>query len=104
MDVPRMAPSTMEIDCRTFIIPELTKPTTMTDVAEDDWITAVTPVPSRKPLTGLPVSRYRISSSLLPATCFSPSPISAMPNRNSAMPLSREITFEIPTPNILSLY
>ena len=96
MDVPRMAPSTMEIDCRTFIIPELTKPTTMTDVAEDDWITAVTPVPSRKPLTGLPVSRYRISSSLLPATCFSPSPISAMPNRNSAMPLNREITFEIP--------
>ena len=97
MDVPRMAPSTMEIDCRTFIIPELTKPTTMTDVAEDDWITAVTPVPSRKPLTGLPVS-------LLPATCFSPSPISAMPNRKSAMPLNREITFEIPTPNILSLY
>ena len=61
----------------------------MTDVAEDDWITAVTPVPSRKPLTGLPVSRYRISSSLLPATCFSPSPISAMPNRNSAPQYTR---------------
>ena len=42
----------MEMACRTFIMPELTKPTTMTDVAEDDWMTAVTPVPSRKPLSG----------------------------------------------------
>ena len=103
MDVPRIAPSTMEMACRTFIIPELTKPTIMTDVADEDWITAVTPAPSRKPLMGLPVSRYRISSSLLPATCFSPSPIRAMPNKNSAMPLSSEITFEIPTHNILSV-
>ena len=53
MDVPRIAPSTMEMACRTFIIPELTKPTIMTDVADEDWITAVTPAPSRKP--GQPV-------------------------------------------------
>ena len=66
-------------------------------------MTAVTPAPSRKPLMGLPVSRYRISSSLLPATCLSPSPISAMPNKNSAMPLNSEIIFEIPTYNILSV-
>ena len=36
MDVPRIAPSTMEIACRTFIMPELTKPTIMTEVAEED--------------------------------------------------------------------
>ncbi len=35
--------------CRTFIMPELTKPTVMTEVAQDDWITAVTPHPSRTP-------------------------------------------------------
>ena len=92
MLVPRMAPMTMLMACRTFIIPELTKPTTMTDVAEEDWMTAVTPVPSRKPLSGVPVRRYKTTSSLLPATFFNPSPISAMPNRNSATPLSSEIT------------
>ena len=77
-------------------MPELTKPTTMTDVAEDDWITAVTPVPSRTPLSGVLVSLYRMISSLLPATFFSPSPMSVMPNRNRATPPSREITLWIP--------
>ena len=56
MLVPRMEPSTMPMAWRTCIMPELTKPTTMTDVAEDDWITAVTPVPSRTPLSGVLVS------------------------------------------------
>ena len=36
MDVPRMAPMTMEMAWRTRIMPEFTKPTTMTDVADDD--------------------------------------------------------------------
>ena len=34
--VPRIAPSTMPMACRKDIIPELTKPTTMTLVAEED--------------------------------------------------------------------
>ena len=34
-------------------MPELTKPTTMTLVAEEDWMTAVMPVPSRTPLSGV---------------------------------------------------
>ena len=57
------------------------------DNGADDFIS--------KPFSGLPVSWNRMTSSLLPATFFRPSPISAMPNRNSAIPLSREITFEI---------
>ena len=93
IDVPRMAPMTMEMAWRTRIMPEFTKPTTMTDVADDDWMTAVTPVPSKNPFNGLPVSWNRMTSSLLPATFFSPSPISAIPNRNSAIPLSSEIRF-----------
>ena len=39
-------------------MPELTKPTTITEVAEEDWITAVTPVPSRTPFSGVLVSLY----------------------------------------------
>ena len=35
-EVPRMAPRMMPMACRTFIIPELTKPTTITEVAEED--------------------------------------------------------------------
>ena len=36
MLVPRIAPMTMLIAWRTFIMPELTKPTTITEVAEED--------------------------------------------------------------------
>ena len=96
--VPRIAPRIMPMAWRTFIMPELTKPTTMTDVADDDWMTAVTPVPSSTPLMGLLVRRYKMTSRRLPATFFRPSPISDMPNRNSAMPLSSAITFEISMP------
>ena len=89
--VPRSAPRITAIACLSFIIPELTKPTTITDVAEDDCMTAVTPVPSNTPRSGVPDRRYSTSSSLLPATFFSPSPISVIPNRNSATPPSSEI-------------
>lgn len=34
--------------CLRVMSPELTKPTTMTVVAEDDWMTAVTPRPGQK--------------------------------------------------------
>ena len=36
MLVPKMAPMTTPMACLTCIMPELTKPTTMTEVAEDD--------------------------------------------------------------------
>ena len=57
MLVPITAPMMTAIACRSFIIAEFTKPTTITLVAEEDWITAVTPVPSRIPLSGLLDSR-----------------------------------------------
>ena len=34
--VPKIAPRTTGIACLTFIIPEFTKPTVITDVADDD--------------------------------------------------------------------
>ena len=64
-------------------------------------MTAVTPVPSSTPRIGLPVSRNRIGSSLLPDSFFKPSPISDIPNKNSAMPLSIDIISEIPIVSLL---
>ena len=54
--VPRIAPKIMPVACSNFIMPELTKPTTMTDVADEDWMTAVTPVPNRMPFSFVLVS------------------------------------------------
>ena len=53
MLVPMTAPMMIAMAWRSFIMAELTKPTTMTLVAEEDWITAVTPVPSKMPLSGV---------------------------------------------------
>ena len=91
MLVPIRAPSITVTACSSFIMPELTKPTTMMDVADEDWMTAVTPAPSSTPFSGVLDRRYKTSSSWLPATFFRPSPISVMPNRNRATPPSSEM-------------
>ena len=54
--VPTFAPIIMPMACLSFITPEFTKPTTITVVADDDCITAVTPKPNKKPLSGLDVN------------------------------------------------
>ena len=91
--VPTFAPMMTYSACESAITPELTKPTSMTVVAEEDWITAVTHSPSKKPLSGLEVSRPRMVLSLLPARRSSASPIRFMPKRNSASPPSNVSTF-----------
>ena len=45
MVVPMLAPRITPTDCSSVMIWELTKPTTMTIVAPEDWMTAVTRVP-----------------------------------------------------------
>lgn len=77
--VPILAPMMIPTTWDSFMIPEFTKPTTITVVAEDDWITAVTPIPRRTALMGLEVSVSRIRSSFPPATFASPSPIKFIP-------------------------
>ena len=57
MLVPMRAPWITGTACCSFIMPEFTKPTTMTEVAEEDWITAVTPAPRMAPRRGVPVRR-----------------------------------------------
>ena len=63
----------------------------MTEVAEDDWMTAVTNVPSSTPLAGDDVSCPSLISSLPPATFLSESTIRDIPNRKKASPPSNEI-------------
>ena len=84
--VPIFAPMMTPTACSNFIIPELTNPTTITVVAEDDWITAVTPHPRSTALMGLEVSFSRIRSSFPPETFARPSPIAFIPYKNSANP------------------
>ena len=55
--VPKIAPMMTPMAWRTFIMPELTKPTPITEVAEEDWMTAVTPVPSSTPFSGVLLRR-----------------------------------------------
>ena len=93
--VPIFAPMTIGIDCATVISEELTKPTTIAEVAEEDCTAAVTNVPSRTPLIGVPESFQSTSSSRFPAAFFRPSPMICIPNRNSATPPSSEITLAI---------
>ncbi len=59
--VPMLAPMMMPTACVSFMMPEFTKPTTMTVVAEDDWITAVTPAPKRTALIGFDVNFFKNS-------------------------------------------
>ena len=84
--VPIFAPMITPTAWDSFIIPEFTKPTTITVVADDDCITAVTPAPSNTALIGLDVRFSRIFSSLPPETFARPSPIAFIPYKNSARP------------------
>ena len=70
-------------------MPELTKPTTITVVAEEDWITAVMPAPTATPRKRLAVSFSRICFMRLPAAASSPVLIICMPYRKSARPPNR---------------
>ena len=67
-------------------MPELTKPTTITVVADDDWIIAVTPAPRRTAISLFLVSFSSILSSLPPESFSRPSPIRCIPYRNRASP------------------
>ncbi len=84
--VPTLAPIITLTACSSRIIPEFTNPTTITVVAEEDWITAVTPAPTSTAFTGLLVSFSRMLSSLPPEAFESPSPIRFIPYKNRARP------------------
>ena len=84
--VPMFAPMMIPIACDSFMMPEFTKPTTMTVVAEDDWITAVTPAPSNTALNGIEDRLSKIRSNFQPDIFSRPPPITLIPYRNIARP------------------
>ena len=76
-------------------MPEFTNPTTITVVAEEDWMTAVMPAPTSTPKIRLEVSRSKIRFIWLPAAASRPELIICMPYRKSARPPSSESAFVI---------
>ena len=93
--VPTLAPMMTLIACRSVSSPELTKPTTMTVVAEELWITAVIPRPVAKPANFRPVIFPSSERSLPPARRSSACPIRFIPNRNRQSPPIRFSTLKI---------
>ena len=59
MVVPMFAPMITHTAWRSVIMPEFTKPTTITVVAEEDCITAVMTAPTSTPKMGLDVRRFQ---------------------------------------------
>ena len=71
--VPILAPIITPMDWDNVSSPAFTKLTTMTVVAEEDWINAVISTPVRTPVTRLVVIAVRILRSLSPANFCRPS-------------------------------
>ena len=89
--VPMLAPMMMPTVCSSFMMPALTKPTHITVVAAELWMSPVTRAPSSTPLTTLLVRRSRMLSKR-PLESFSrPSVMVDMPNRKVAMAPTRVI-------------
>ena len=93
--VPMLAPMITPTACAKVINPAFTKPTTMTVVAEELWMTAVTANPIKAPMYLLVVSRSIIVLSREPAANSNPSPINFMPYRKSPSPQSSIMKFSI---------
>ena len=89
--VPTLEPMITPMACRRVIMPELTKPTTITVVAEEDWITAVAAIPSKKPLGMVLLIRARMVCSLPPASRSRDLPMVSIPKRNRARPPNKEM-------------
>ena len=87
--VPMLAPMMIQTAWFRVIMPALTKPTTITVVAEDDWITAVMAAPTSTPKNRLAVRRSRICFIRLPAAASRPELIICMPYKNKARPPNR---------------
>lgn len=66
MVVPILAPRMIPIDWPNCIRPLLISPTTITVVAEEDWIMAVTIVPTARALNRFEVARSTMATNVCP--------------------------------------
>lgn len=86
MVVPMLAPMMTGTAWVSWTTPELTKATTMTVTADEDWITAVTPVPKTTALNFDEVKRVNNCSRRPLERLAKPSPKICIPNRNRHKP------------------
>ena len=63
----RVVPMLTPMVCPSSITPEFTRPTSMTVMAEEDWMAMVIPAPSSRLLMGVEVMRLRRRSNRPPA-------------------------------------
>ena len=87
--VPMLEPIMTPTVCPSSITPELTRPTSMTVMAEEDWMAMVMPAPSSRLLIGVEVMRLRVRSSLPPAIFSRLLDMTVMPYRKKARPPQR---------------
>ncbi len=79
----------MPMVCPSSMTPEFTRPTSITVMAEEDWMAMVMPAPSSKLLKGLEVMRLSIRSSLPPAIFSRLLDMTVMPYKKNARPPQR---------------
>ena len=77
--VPMLEPIRTLIVCGNSIRPELTRPTSMTVIADEDWIATVMPAPSPMPRIGLDVAFLKDRSKEPPAILPNPPDMTCMP-------------------------
>ena len=87
--VPILAPIMTPIACVKLKRPAFTKLTTMTVVADEDWIRAVISMPVKTPATRFEVMAVRIRRKLSPASFCKPSLMIFMPYKKSPNAPSR---------------
>jgi hypothetical protein len=84
--VPIFDPNVIAIVCESFIIPEFTNPTSITDTAEELCTAIVIPIPSKNPLIGLEVSCSSNFSNFPPEIFSKPADITIIPYKKKANP------------------
>ena len=84
--VPMFAPKIMPSDSEKVRSPAPTKPTAATVVALEERSIAVVIAPVTAPLSGLRVKRIKAARILFAPKAFSPSVMTAMPNKNRPNP------------------
>ena len=79
MVVPMLAPMMIQTAWFSVIMPALTKPTTITVVAEEDWMAAVMAAPTRTPINRLAVRRSSRIFIFAPAAASRPELVICIP-------------------------
>ena len=93
--VPMLEPMMTPMVCPSSMTPEFTRPTSITVMAEEDWMAMVMPAPSSRLLMGFEVMRLSIRSSLPPAIFSRLLDMTVMPYKKKAKPPQRVKTEKI---------